>query len=210
MAASLTTRQTTAAPGREADPPRACGVDLRRAMAPRGPSRSLLVAFFRRRCWLQEAGAPGPRRRRPRSMSDPEADRDARDRTVAVRCRTRRAPIPHLRRGRPGIRATRLGRGYTQPDCRADAAGDARGRGPRAAGDHRIHARAAGRLHGGRASPSSRAVRTGRRRPGDRSAYGMGMESIQRGEMAQEAAGLPAARGSWKRPATTGSSLGSC
>ena len=144
--------------------------------APR-PRRLLPAARLAVEGWLSS--------RRPRSMGDPRAA----ETPGFERWRCDAEPEEHrsrARRGAPGIRATRLGRGVRQPDRRRRGRRPRR-RGPRAAGDHRVSCSGGPTTSiGGRSESPCRGRPNGRRRRWRSArAYGLGMERIQRGEMAQ-------------------------
>ena len=118
-------------------------------------------------------------------MGDPEAGRDARDRTVAVRCRTRRATDAALAAGRLAYERHAWGEAFESLSA-ADAAGDldAEDLERLAIAAYLHRASRASRRRSARA-PTSRPSETGDVELAIRVAISLGMALIQRGEMAQ-------------------------
>src|SRR4249919_1282677 len=117
-------------------------------------------------------------------MGDPEAGRDARDRTVAVRMPNQKSTDDALAAGRLAYERHAWGEAYDSLTT-ADAAGNLV---PEDLERLAITAFMLGRpdaFSAAAARAHVEAVRTGDVGLGIRSAYGLGMESIQRGEMAQ-------------------------
>ena len=148
--------------------------------------------------------------RRPRSMGDPEGPPRRSGSNGGGAMPNQKSTDAALHRGAPGIRATRLGRGLREPDCRRR---DGRPRVPRTSSGWRSPPTCSdGPRNSWRPGPEPISRPSGLATSASRCAphTDSGWSRSSGARWPREAAGSPAQPGSSTRPAMTGSNAGSC